>query len=317
VAVAAGLVALFLLCRQITFLSKITLTLSIGTLLAMVAIIVSGIPHFDAHRAFDFPPGAFAFNRGFVLGLGSATLIAMYNYLGYYDVCYIGDEVKNPAYVVPRSILYSLAICCVGYFAVHLSIIGVVPWREGIHSNFIVSDFMERLYGRGAAIAITILILWSAFGSVFALLLGYSRIPYAAAIEGYFFRPFARLHPTKNYPQVSLLVLGGVSVAAAFLKLDQIVSALITTRILVQFLGQVFAIPLLRKKLPDSARPYKMWFYPVPLVIAFFGWAYIFLTSGLFYIEIGLATLLTGFGVFFVWSKWKATWPFSPGQESS
>jgi amino acid transporter len=303
------------LCRQIKFLSKITVTLWVGTVLAMLAVIVTGLPHFNVHRAFDFPSGAFAFNRGFVLGLGSATLIAVYNYLGYYDVCYIGDEVRNPSYVVPRSILYSLAICCVGYLALHLAIIGVVPWREGIHSNFIVSDFMERLYGRGAAIAITILILWSAFGSVFALLLGYSRIPYAAAIDGYFFRPFAQLHPTKNYPRVSLLVLGGVSIAAAFLKLDQIVSALITTRILVQFLGQLFAIPLLRKKLPDSARPYKMWFYPVPMIIAFFGWGYVFLTSGWLYIKIGLLTLLVGVLVFFVWAKWKGTWPFKSSQE--
>ena len=187
-----------------------------------------------------------------MLGLGSATLVAVYNYLGYYDVCYIGDEVQNPAYVVPRSILFSLAICCVGYLALHLVLIGVVPWREGVHSNFIVSDFMERLYGRGAAIVVTTFILWSAFGSVFALLLGYSRIPYAAAIDGYFFRPFAQLHPTKNYPQVSLLVLGGVSISCAFFKLDQLVSALITTRILVQFLGQLFAIPLMRRKLPGQ-----------------------------------------------------------------
>lgn len=315
IAVAAGLVVLFLLCRQIKFLSKITVTLWVGTVLAMLAVIVTGLPHFNVHRAFDFPSGAFAFNRGFVLGLGSATLIAVYNYLGYYDVCYIGDEVRNPSYVVPRSILYSLAICCVGYLALHLAIIGVVPWREGIHSNFIVSDFMERLYGRGAAIAITILILWSAFGSVFALLLGYSRIPYAAAIDGYFFRPFAQLHPTKNYPRVSLLVLGGVSIAAAFLKLDQIVSALITTRILVQFLGQLFAIPLLRRKLPDSARPYKMWLYPVPMIIAFFGWGYVFLTSGWLYIKIGLLTLLAGVLVFFLWAKWKGTWPFKSSQD--
>jgi basic amino acid/polyamine antiporter, APA family len=316
VAVGAGIVALFLLCRKITFLSKATLTLWIGTLLAMVTVIVIGVPHFHVHRALDFPPGALTFSRGFVLGLGSATLIAIYNYLGYYDVCYIGDEVQNPGYVVPRSILFSLAICCVGYLALHLALIGVVPWREGIHSNFIVSDFMERLYGRKAAIVVTVFILWSAFGSVFALLLGYSRIPYAAAIDGYFFGPFARLHPTKHYPQVSLLVLGGVSIAAAFLKLDQLVSALITTRILVQFLGQLFAIPLLRRKFPDSARPYKMWFYPVPIVIAFFGWAYVFLTSGWLYIKIGLLTLLTGAVVFLIWSKWKATWPFHTSQVS-
>jgi len=317
VGVAAGLAALFLLCRQMTFLRKVTITLWVGTALAMVTIIVTGFSHFNAHRAFDFPPGALAFNRGFVLGLGSATLIAVYNYLGYYDVCYIGDEVRNPSYVVPRSILYSLAVCCVGYLALHLALIGVVPWREGIHSNFIVSDFMERLYGRGAAVAVTIFVLWSAFGAVFALLLGYSRIPYAAAIDGYFFRPFAQLHPTKNYPQVSLLVLGVVSIAFAFLKLEWLVTALITTRILVQFLGQLFAIPLLRRKLPDSARPYKMWFYPVPMVIAFFGWAYVFLTSGWRYIMIGLLTLLTGVLVFFIWAKWKNTWPFNPSQENS
>jgi basic amino acid/polyamine antiporter, APA family len=311
VAIAAGLVALFLLCRRLTFLTKVTVTLCIGTVLAMVAVIVTGFPHFDAHRAFDFPPGALTFNRGFVMGLGSATLIAVYNYLGYYDVCYIGDEIKNPAYVVPRSILYSLAVCCVGYLVLHLALIGVVPWREGIHSNFIVSEFMERLYGRGAAIVATILILWSAFGSVFALLLGYSRIPYAAATDGYFFRPFARLHPTKNYPQISLLTLGGVSIAAAFLKLDQLVSALITTRILVQFLAQLFSIPFLRRKLPDKARPYKMWLYPIPMIIAFFGWSYVFLTSGWVYIKVGLLTLLTGVLVFFGWAKHKATWPFA------
>ncbi len=317
VAVAAGSLALLLLCRKITFLSTVTRTLWIGTMLAMLAVIVTGIPHFNVHMAFDFPPGALAFNRGFVLGLGSATLIAVYNYLGYYDVCYIGDEVENPGYVVPRSILYSLLICCIAYFTLHLAVMGVVPWREGIHSNFIISDFMERLYGRGAAIAVTLLILWAAFGSVFALLLGYSRVPYAAALDGYFFKPFAKLHPTKNYPQFSLLVLGGVSIAAAFLPLAQLVSALITTRILVQFLGQLFAVPLLRKKFPDSSRPYKMWFYPLPMVIAFFGWSYIFLTSGWVYIEIGLATLLTGLVVFMVWSYMQSTWPFATHEKTS
>jgi amino acid transporter len=146
---------------------------------------------------------------------------------------------------------------------------------------------------------------------VFALMLGYSRVPYAAALDGYFFRPFAKLHPTKNYPQVSLLVLGGISIGAAFLPLDQLVSALITTRILVQFLGQVFAIPLLRRKFPDSARPYKMWFYPAPLVVAFFGWAYIFATSGLLYIAVALLILLSGGGVFLLWSYRQQTWPFA------
>jgi amino acid transporter len=157
---------------------------------------------------------------------------------------------------------------------------------------------------------ITVMILWTAFGSVFALLLGYSRIPYAAANDGYFFRAFGKLHPTKKYPYVSLFVLGGVSIGAAFFKLDQVVSALITTRILVQFMGQVFAIPLLRKKYPDSSRPYKMWFYPLPAVIAFFGWAFVFTTSGWGYVAVGVLTLAAGIVLFLVRAKLTATWPF-------
>ena len=310
VAAGVGVFAVILLSRRIQSLGKITVTLWVGALAAMTAVVVAGIPHFNAKMAFSFPPNAFAFQRGFFLGLGGATLVAIYNYMGYYDVCYIGDEVRDPGRVIPRSILYSIAVCAFFYILIHLSLIGVVPWREGIHSNFIVSDFMQRLYGRGAAIVITVMILWTAFGSVFALLLGYSRIPFAAANDGYFFRAFGKVHPTKNYPHVSLLVLGGVSVCAAFFNLDQVVSALITTRVLVQFIGQVFAIPLLRKRVPDSARPYKMWLYPLPAIVAFFGWAFVFVTSGWGYVAVGLLTLAAGFAVFMIRAKITATWPF-------
>jgi len=310
VAAGVGVLAVILLSRRINFLGKVTVTLWIGTLATMAAVLIAGFPHFNAKLAFDFPPGAFAFQRGFFLGLGGATLVAVYNYMGYYDVCYIGDEVRDPGRVIPRSILYSIAVCAVGYILIHLALIGVVPWREAVNSTFLVSDFMQRLYGRGAAIVITVMILWTAFGSVFALLLGYSRIPYAAANDGYFFRIFAKLHPTKNYPYVSLLVLGAVSIGAAFFKLDQVISALITTRILVQFLGQVFAIPLLRKKFPDSARPFKMWLYPLPAVIAFFGWAFVFTTSGWGYVGVGILTLAVGVVVFLIRAKLSATWPF-------
>ena len=310
VAAGIGVVAVILLSRRINFLGKVTVTLWIGTLATMAAVLIVGFPHFNAKLAFDFPPGAFAFQRGFFLGLGGATLVAVYNYMGYYDVCYIGDEVRDPGRVIPRSILYSIAVSAVGYILIHLALIGVVPWREAMNSTFLVSDFMQRLYGRGAAIVITVMILWTAFGSVFALLLGYSRIPYAAANDGYFFRVFGKLHPTKNYPYVSLLVLGAVSIGAAFFKLDQVISALITTRILVQFLGQVFAIPLLRKKFPDSARPFKMWLYPLPAVIAFFGWAFVFTTSGWGYVGVGILTLAVGVVVFLIRAKLSETWPF-------
>ena len=317
VGAGVGILAMILLARRITFLSKLTVTLWAGTVATLAAVLISGLPHFNAARAFDFPPGAFDFNRGFVLGLGSAALIAIYDYLGYSDICYIGDEVRDPARVIPRSILYSIFGCAVAYFLLHLTMLGVLPWREMLKSKFVVSEFMEHLHGRGAAVAVTLMILWTAFGSVFALLLGYSRIPYAAAVQGDFFRVFSSIHPKGNVPQVSLYTLGVVSIIASFFSLDQVITALITTRILVQFMGQIFALPLLRKRLPEGGLPFKMWLYPVPAVIAFLGWAYVFLTSGWAYIAVGLATLVAGVVAFLLRARVSATWPFAPAGSSA
>jgi APA family basic amino acid/polyamine antiporter len=310
-AASVGVAAVLFLSRRITSLGKLTVTLTAGTFLTMAVILLTGILHFDARRAFDFPPHAFGFNGGFFLGLGGASLISIYDYLGYYDICYLGDEVRDPGRVIPRAIIYSIAFCVVAYMGTYLVVIGVVPWKAAIESHFVVSELIERIHGRTASVVVTVMVLWTAFGSVFALMLGYSRVPYAAARDGYFFKPFARLHETKGFPYVSLYVLGGISVAASFFNLDQVVSALITTRILVQFIGQILALPLLRKRLAAKERPYKMPLYPIPAVVAFFGWMYIFLTSGWGYVIVGVATLIVGIGAFLAWSKVTRGWPFA------
>lgn len=310
-AAGVGLLATLAIARKTSGLGKLTLLLSAGTALTMAVILGTGAVHFDAQRAFDFPPNAFELGPRFFLGLGGATLISTYDYLGYYDICYLGDEVKEPSRVIPRAILGSIAICAVAYLGIYLAVIGVVPWREAMSSHFVVSDFMQRLHGRAAAIALTLAVLWTAFASVFALLVGYSRVPYAAARDGYFFRAFSRVHPTQGFPDLSLYVLAAISVVAACFDLSQVVSALITTRILVQFVGQVFALPLLRKRLPPEQRPFKMWLYPAPAGIAFFGWMYVFFTSGWASASVGLLTLLGGFGAFLVWSRRAESWPFA------
>lgn len=206
VVVVIGVINIGLLYRRITSIGKITVSLWIGTMLTTLAVIVTGAMNFSAARAFDFPPDAFNFSLGFLFGLGAASRIGVYDYLGYYDICYIGDEVKDPGRTIPRSIIISVIGVAIIYFAINLSIIGVMPWREFVPANlhpesdFVVSIFMERIYGAKAATLFTAMILWTAFGSVFALLLGYSRIPYAAARDGYFFKIFGRLHPTKHFP---------------------------------------------------------------------------------------------------------------------
>jgi basic amino acid/polyamine antiporter, APA family len=316
VAMVVGALNIALLYRHIGEIGKLTVSLWIGTLITTMAVIVSGLLHFNPAIAFDVPSGAFTFSIGFLLGLGAASRVGIYDYLGYYSICYIGDEVTEPGRVIPRSILISVIAVAIIYFGINLSIIGVVPWREFVpasahpESDFIVSIFMERLYGARVATLFTALVLWTAFGSVFALLLGYSRIPYAAALDGTFFKTFARVHASKKFPHVSLLLIGVISIACSALSLGMVIDALITTRILVQFMGQIVALTLLRRRAPDMPRPFRVWLYPVPNLLALAGWIFLFATSGWDVIALGLGTLLVGIAAFFLWAWRTRRWPF-------
>jgi amino acid transporter len=309
VAAAVGVLNILLLYRRITSIATITVSLWVGTMLTTIAVIGTGMVHFDPAVAFDFPPGAFTFSLGFLIGLGAAARVGIYDYLGYYDVCYIGDEVKDPGRVIPRSIIYSTIAVALIYFLINLSIIGVVPWRQFVpasahpESGFIVSIFMERIYGSSVATVFTLMVLWTAFGSVFALLLGYSRVPYAAAREGYFFAPFAKLHPTGGFPALSLLLLGAIAIVACLFPLAVVIDALIASRILVQFIGQIAAVAYLRRVRPDMPRPYRIWLYPLPALIALAGWLFIFITTDIKVIGFGFALLALGVICFALWSK--------------
>jgi amino acid transporter len=316
VASAVGILNIALLYRRIHSIGSITVSLWVGTLATTIAVIATGTVHFDRQIAFDFPPGGFDFSLGFLIGLGAASRIGVYDYLGYYDICYIGDEVDNPGRVIPRSILMSTVAVAVIYVGINLSIIGVLPWRTFVpadahpESNFIVSIFMEKIYGSGIATVFTLMILWTAFGSVFALLLGYSRIPYAAARDGYFFKAFGRLHPTKGFPHVSLLVLGVISILASLFSLGIVIDALIATRIVVQFIGQVVGVMRLRRTRPDMPRPYRIWLYPIPALIALVGWLFIFVTTNVRVIGFGIGILALGVAGFLIWSHRLRQWPF-------
>ena len=319
VIVALGLANLALLYRQIASIGRLTIVLWIGTLITTGVVIVTGALHFDPARAFDFPPGAFHFSLGFFLGLGAATRIGVYDYLGYYDVCYLGGEVKEPGRTIPRSILISIVAVAFIYFAINLSIVGVVSWREFVPLAGqplpdppppVVSWMIERIHGTAWARVFTVMVLWTAFASVFALLLGYSRIPYAAAQDGCFFRAFAALHPRKRFPHRSLLLVGLVSIACSFLSLPVVIDGLLVTRILVQFIGQVVAVILLRRRRPDLARPYRMWLYPLPCLMALAVWAFLFATSGTQLQAYATASLVAGVVVFLGWSRAAGTWPF-------
>jgi amino acid transporter len=321
VIVVVGLLTVALLYRRITALGRITVALWIGTLLTVSAVIFSGVTRFNSKVAFDFPPDAFQFSTGFWWGcLGAASRVGIYDYLGYYDVCFLGEEVKEPGRVIPRSILISLIGVALIYVTMNLSIVGVVPWREFVPPLGqplpdppppIVSMFMEKIYGTAVAKVFTVMVLWTAFASCFALLLGYSRIPYAAARDGNFFSVFARLHPRHNFPHVSLLLVGGLSIVFSFFPLMDVINALLTTRILVQFAGQVGALMLLRRRQPGMKRPFRMWLYPLPALVALAGWGFLFATAGKNVILYSLAVLALGVGAWLIRARVARHWPFA------
>jgi amino acid transporter len=307
-----GVLVLALLYRQITAIGRITVALWVGTLLTVGAVVLSGPFHFQAKLAFDFPPHAFDFSLGFLMGLGAAARVGVYDYLGYYDICYIGDEVREPGRVIPRSILISLVAVALIYMTMNLAIVGVVPWREFVPPPGtpapdppppVVSWFIERLYGAGVARFFTVMVLWTAFASCFCLVLGYSRIPFAAARDGNFFGIFGRIHPTRNFPHLSLLFVGALAIVCSWLPLMTVIDALLTTRILVQFIGQIAGLIWLRRRRPDLERPFRMWLYPLPALVALLGWVFLFATTGGKTIVYALVALGAGVAFYFIWSR--------------
>jgi APA family basic amino acid/polyamine antiporter len=318
VAVLACLVAVFLLYRRIPALGRLSKFLWVVVMGTIAWIIFAALTHFNGARAFDFPAGAFTPSLAFFHGLGSAMLIATYDYWGYYNVCFLGDEVRDPGRNIPRALLLSIFLVACLYIVMNVSILAVVPWREMLASNgahgglYVVSLFMQRIYGSWAARLVTALVMWTAFASVFSLMLGYSRVPYAAALDGNYFRAFARVHPEHRFPYVSLLMLGGVAALFCFLRLADVIAALVVIRIMLQFLVQAIGVIVLRIRRPEMPRPFRMWLYPLPALIASFGFGYILVVRphALNEIRYALVILILGI-VIYILRSWRiGEWPF-------
>jgi len=317
-AIAVCALTAFLLYRRITAISRLTKLLWLGVMGTIGWIIVTGLTHFNAHQAFDVPPGAFSFSPDFFRGLGGAMLIAAYDIGGYYNVCFLGDEVKEPARNIPRALLLSILAVAALYIVMNISILGVIPWRELAHAGatnsklYVVSTMMQRVYGHGAASFISVLVMWTAFASVFSLTLGYSRVPYAAALDGNYFRAFARVHPVHRIPYVSLLALAGVAALFCFLRLADLIAALIVIRIVLQFLVQSIGVIVLRIRRPDMPRPFRMWLYPLPALIAAASFVFILVSRKDFLREVRYAfiVLVVGIAIFLVRAWQHGEWPF-------
>jgi amino acid transporter len=318
-AIAACFFTVFLLYRRITVIARFSKILWFGVMGTIGWIIFAGLTHFSAARAFDFPPGAFSLSPAFFLGLGGALLVSTYDYWGYYNVCFLGDEIKDPGKNIPRALLLSIGIVACLYILMNLCILAVVPWRELLQAGqnnsglYVVSLFMQRVYGAWAARIVTALVIITAFASVFSLTLGYSRVPFAAAQDGNYFRVFARLHPEHRFPHISLLALGIVAAAFCFLQLKDAIAALVVIRIVIQFIVQAAGVIVLRVRRPDLPRPFRMWLYPLPALVAIAGFLFILFNrqNALKEVRYAAVILIAGILIYMVRAWRGQEWPFA------
>jgi len=300
---AAGVAALVAisLCRNITSLGKITVILCAGTLLTVATVMVAGLVNFDS-RTLGLGEVRVVYSWPLVLGLAGSMRVAIYDYLGYYNVCHLGDEVRDPGKTIPRAVLISVVLVAAIYMVMNVAIIGVIPWQEAMESKNVVADFMTRIFNSRVAAIYTGLIIWTALAGLFAMTLGYSRIPYAAARNGDFFSVFGKLHPTGHYPHVSLLFFGAIVVVCCFFQLQVLVEAAVTIRIPMQFMSQILALHVLRKSRPDLKLPFRMWLYPIPSMIAMAGWAFLLVTSSRTQLLVVFLVFVSGCLAFALWS---------------
>jgi len=308
-AAGVGVVLIIALYRKITDIAKIMLGLWTVMIVTTGWVVLTSIARFNPGVAFELPPNAWQFDLNFLGGLGQGTANVLYLFLGYYQVCYLGAEVKEPGRTIPRAVVYSILGVTVIDVAMAFGFIGVVPWREGMQSESIGSVFMGRVYGPWAGYVLAGLIIVTAFASLYALLLGYSRVPYAAAQDGVFLRWFAKLHP-QEFPHRSLLLIGIGAILASFFSLQDVILALMGARIVIQFNAQVIALFLIRRNRPDIQRPFRVWLYPLPPLISLAGYLYVFASLGLKFILFGLLTLLAGAGVYLIMAWRQREWPF-------
>jgi amino acid transporter len=315
VAAATCVTAVALLYRNVGTIARMAGVMTAGVIFTIGAVIVAGATHF--HPALiTVPHSAFTLNTGFFFGLGSATLLATYDYWGYYTVCFLGGEVKDPGRTIPRAVLWSIAIVAALYLAMNISVSGVIPAAEMIRTSSakfaVVAVLMERTFGSTMAKMLALLVMWTAFASVFSLLLAYSRAPYAAAKDGNYFRAFARLHPRHRFPNVSLLALGAVAALFCFFNLSQVITALVAIRILLQYVLQQVGVIVLRVRRPEMARPFRMWLYPLPPIAALAGFVFILFSrpdASREFIYAGVVAI-TGTALYLLRAWRRGEWPF-------
>jgi amino acid transporter len=318
---AAGtcLLVTALLYRNLSSVTRLAWVLFAGVLAAIAGVIVSGFAHAAATGGWQMPTSPALTVPVALHGLAQATLLATYCYWGYYNICFLGGEVRRPERTIPRAILLSLLFVAAFYVAMNLAALPSMRDAAAHAADSavvrvqLVADMAHSAFGSWAGRLMAALVIWTAFSSVFSLLLGYSRVPYAAARDGNYFRFLAAVHPKHGIPHRSLVALGLVAACFCFFSLAQVITMLVITRILLQFFLQHAGVVLLRVQRPELARPFRMPLYPLPPLVAMAGFVFMLVNRshalGGLAVAAGIAS--SGTWIYLFRARRIGQWPFA------
>ena len=321
-AALACLLVTALLYRNLSSITRLAWVLFVGVMAAIAGVIVSGFVHASATGGWLLPASPPMSIPAALGGLAQATLITTYCYWGYYNICFLGGEVKRPERTIPRAILLSVLFVSALYVLMNLA---ALPSLRDAAAHVaagaangnsvrlqLVAEIASSAFGSLAGRLMAALIVWTAFASVFSLLLGYSRVPYAAARDGNYFRFLAAVHPRHGIPHRSLVALGVVAAAFCFFSLAQVITMLVVTRILLQFFLQQVGVMLLRIQRPELARPFKIPLYPLPPLAAIAGFVFILAnrSHALGGLAVAAGIALSGTLIYLIRARRLGQWPF-------
>jgi amino acid transporter len=317
-AAAACLLVTALLYRNLSSVTRLAWVLFVGVMAALTGVIVSGFAHAAATGGWHMPTSPAQSVAVALGGLAQATLITTYDYWGYYNITFLGSEVRRPEKTIPRAIL--LSVLFVSAFYVTMNLASLPSLRDAAAHTaesavvrvHLVADIAQSAFGRWAGRTVAALVVWTAFASVFSLLLGYSRVPYAAARDGNYFRVLAAVHPKHGIPHRSLVALGLVASAFCFFSLQQVITMLVITRILLQFFLQHVGVMVLRAQRPDLERPFRIPLYPLPPLAAMAGFAFllVYRVNALKGLAVAAGIACSGTLIYLVRARRLGQWPF-------
>ena len=307
-----------LLYRRISDVGRISVVLWFCVVVTMALMIITGFVIGSPGKVIEslvWPAGGWMVylqDEHIWTALGIATIPTMYSYLGYYNVCHLGAEVTSPEQRIPRSMYVSIIGIGILYLCMQVAVFSTLPIETIKQSTFVVSDMLTVALGHDIASIGTVLILIIAMASLFSVMLGYSRIPYAAAQDGLYFKSFGRLHPTLNFPHVALLVLAGLAIVfAGTLTIGDAIKSIITMRVFTQFIAQAAGLVVLRRRIGWQSMPWRMWLYPIPVLLTVLLWLWVFVSAKPLQQQVGIIAPMVGSIVFVAIAYSRKTWPFT------